>query len=416
MNDRRKRFRDYLQAFQPTADPAAALDDGRYVPPPDGAAERLAAAFELRPDGCALVVGSIGSGKSTALLQAARLIQASGEADAEVLDLGRVHDLAQAGEGVLVAAAAVLALRSVGQLQPGPDPATRLGATAVRVRELALGTRKQVTRGDIQAAEEYAAMGADGPDWDELVNVFEPGVLRPPFTAALDRSPLVEPLRELLAARPRPLVALIDGLDRLRDRAAFRRFTAQDLPLLRKLGVGVVLVGPPVLVLDRVEAHSPPFDRLHLLGAVPVEDAAGRSFLMKLVRARAADDLLPAAACDALVDASGGLLRDLISIARSAGEEAYADGAEAVGPAHVAAAAAGFGAELLRGISADMERRLKDFLPPASAPRARGLVLPSLSDVDLRLFLDRLILQVQAAPPRFVPHPTVVPLLRGPRG
>ena len=54
-----------------------------------------------------------------------------------------------------------------------------------------------------------------------------------------------------------------------------------------------------------------------------------------------------------LVEVSGGVLRDLIGLARDAGEEAYLAGVETIGAAHADAAADAFGRTLMLGLAAD---------------------------------------------------------------
>ena len=75
VDDRRAMFRDVMSRLDPTIDPECAVKDNLYVRPPNGIARRLSARFDIDPSSTHLVVGGIGSGKTTELIQAARLLE-----------------------------------------------------------------------------------------------------------------------------------------------------------------------------------------------------------------------------------------------------------------------------------------------------------------------------------------------------
>lgn len=74
MPNRRDRFRAIMARLDGSGSPWTALVDGLYLPRPDGVAERIAKSLEIRPHGTHLVVGTIGSGKTTALLRVQELL------------------------------------------------------------------------------------------------------------------------------------------------------------------------------------------------------------------------------------------------------------------------------------------------------------------------------------------------------
>lgn len=87
--DRRARFRDLVSRLDGSGAPGVALEHGLYVRRPDGGAERLAASLEIRPTGTHLVVGSVGSGKTTDLLRLqAALREAAPELEVDYRDAG----------------------------------------------------------------------------------------------------------------------------------------------------------------------------------------------------------------------------------------------------------------------------------------------------------------------------------------
>jgi hypothetical protein len=107
-------------------------------------------------------------------------------------------------------------------------------------------------------------------------------------------------------------------------------------------------------------------------------------------------------------------VRDLLSLARAATEEAYRLGAGKVEEEHVHTAAEQFGRNLVVGITDEMIDRLKS-LPLPPVPGLPFSFTPA-TETDIRLLLRRLIIEVPSAPVSYILHPTIVPLVRGIRG
>src|SRR4051812_13755318 len=87
-----------MARMNPIADPRHAIRDGLYVPPPGlCTAEMITRAMELEPTSKHLVVGGIGSGKTSEMIVAGRKLRASlaPEGDhTEFIDISKKHDLA----------------------------------------------------------------------------------------------------------------------------------------------------------------------------------------------------------------------------------------------------------------------------------------------------------------------------------
>jgi polynucleotide 5'-kinase involved in rRNA processing len=64
--DRLARFRRLREQLAPARDPASALE--AYVDRPHAVSRRIAAELELGPDSTHVVIGGVGSGKTTELL------------------------------------------------------------------------------------------------------------------------------------------------------------------------------------------------------------------------------------------------------------------------------------------------------------------------------------------------------------
>jgi len=247
----------------------------------------------------------------------------------------------------------------------------------------------------------------------EYVRDESPAFLTPPRSDQL--LPEVERVIAMLRAICKPLrtekphlVLLFDSLDRLTDMDAFDRVVEQDVEALRKLGIGVVLAGPlramygahRLVISERFEENFYP------QMAIDVgRDELGRGFLSDVLHKRVPIEILPDEACSALVEASGGVLRDLISLTRAAVEGAFRAGSPRVEVSHVETAARAFGGRFLFGLRQhELDRLLQ--------VQKTGVFAGS-SDDDLALVTTQRILAYAAedGTTRYAVHPTLRPLL-----
>lgn len=113
---------------------------------------------------------------------------------------------------------------------------------------------------------------------------------------------------------------------------------------------------------------------------------------------------MPEAVCEGLVVLSGGVLRDLITLARQAVEEAYLDGSDTVTLDHVHIAADAFGRSLMIGLRQNEVEVLQKV-------RTQGSFLMTSED-DLALLATRRILEYREAGVHYAVHPTLAPLLK----
>jgi hypothetical protein len=247
--------------------------------------------------------------------------------------------------------------------------------------------------------------------------VWSKGILSSPATDS-NIEDLAESLAELLAAIPQHLVFLFDGLDRLSDIEKFTQVVFDDVSLLKQSGAGIVVVGPQKI---RPSIHGEvvaQFDQFHLHGASSMQLEVDRCFLMAILRRRVSEGMLAEAVALRLIRASGGLVRDLISLARASVEEAYASGDDSVSILHVDIAAESFGKGLLLGATSLMGSRLREMLPRSASVNkdSTPIVVKAFalsSDIDVDLLLARLIIEVPGTPVRYVLHPAVSILLTG---
>jgi hypothetical protein len=380
---RRRRFRSYMARMAAAADPTRAIEQQMYVRPPRPLADELVGRLEIEPAGRHLVVGGIGSGKTTQLLMATQALNSIPDMCAAYIDVSRKQDLVKLKPGCLVALAGLALLEHLPK--------------------------------EMEGRQEFAAW-ANGFEWDP--RELEPdddggfvkvdGVVTPPEYAWREISDYQVGQLMLFALElyesGRSFVALFDSLDRTTNRERFARLVEQDIAALHHCRIGVVLVGPirSLEGFGRLEVDR--FDKLHMQAPVDVEqDPAGREFLFRVLRARSDESLLPDEAARAIVAASGGVLRDLISIAKAAGDEAYLAGADQITPSHVAAAVDEFGRSMMVGLQPADITTLKHL-------RSGGGFVWT-SDDDVTLVATRRVLQYPGPPARYQVHPAIASLV-----
>jgi hypothetical protein len=367
------------------AEPSLAIDQGLYVAPPNALADVVVRHLEIDPTSRHLVVGSIGSGKTTQLLVATEALNAVPDMCAAYIDVSRQQDLVKLRPGCLVALAGLALLDRL-------EPIVASSGASTWFKHWALGYTE-----DPRAFDD-----------DEYDGVPVEGVVTPPQTEWHEiAATQVERLAEFAQAMRdsgRHFAVLFDSLDRTTNRGAFTQLVDQDVAALRRCGIGVVLIGPirSLEGFGRLEVDR--FDKLHVQGPIDVaQDDAGREFMFQVLRARVDEAMLGDHEALAIVAASGGVLRDLISLAKAAGEEAYLHGSDAIAMAHVEAAIDTFGRSMMVGLhkaELDTLKHLRD---------GGGFVWAT--DDDLSLLATRRVLEYPRRREQYSVHPTIVPLL-----
>ena len=234
-----------------------------------------------------------------------------------------------------------------------------------------------------------------------------PGKLPPPFPALpRDIQAIRGPLEAFITAvqaRSLDIVAIFDGLDRLPSPDRFWTVVDQDFRALRQMRVGVMAAAPQSVLYGQGRAVSAHFDRVHQIRALSTEpDKSG--YLKSVISRRGGTDLLGKDVLQLICGSSGGVLRDLITLARDAGEAAYIEGAEEILLPHASAAIKQLGESYLRGLGPEqiaILRRLK---------KERSFDVASSPNVEL-LVTGR-VLEYSATD--FRVHPALEPLLPKP--
>lgn len=395
--NRRELFRDYMQNLTAGALPRDAVQKGLYVPSPGRTiADRLVPRLDLSPTASHLVVGGIGTGKTTELLRVENLLKSVPDVLGIYADVSLYHDLSQIRTGVLVVIAGLVLDNHL---------------TAIS-KDGAAKERKQFKNWANGYTLWFEDNDHDDEGWEEEDppshrRVDVPGLLVPPepqFIPVVAQQ--IEALQRLVKATreeaPHP-VLLLDSLDRLSNSPAFEDIVIQDIRAIREAGIGTVVVGPLSVLFGAHRPTADRFDYVYQVPAVDVKGPEGLPFLQRVLSVRLPSKILPEACAAAVARFSGGILRDLISIARSAGEEAYVAGSPTIQIGHVNASADTFGRDLMLGLSQKQIEALQRV-------RVHGTFVQT-SDDDISLLATRRVIEYGDTEKRYAVHPTIEPLL-----
>lgn len=356
-----------------------------YVDVPGSVSSRMAAELSLAPASTHLLIGGVGSGKTTQLLATQQLVSQIHDVRALYIDVSKRHDIAKMVPGV-VAVQVGLALAAALE-----------GVAGVKS---AAGVLHDIADGYWAPERSY-----EEPLPEDIV----PGVLVSPEQIAESVQRSLLPLKHLLDVLRNTtahLVVMLDGLDRITDLQAFEQIVTHDVKGLASIGIGVVLVGPlrALYGLDRTITER--FDSLHYQPWIDVQQASdGGAFLIDVLRKRVPINTFSDAGMSAIVHASGGVLRDLLTLAQAGCVEAYLDGSDRVESAEAAKAIDTFGRKHLQGLRpAELE--------VLQRVRTKGSFVQASED-DLALLMTRRVLEYRnQGQPRYAVHPTIEKLLQ----
>jgi hypothetical protein len=408
-SQRRERFRKYMRNLNPNEPARVTIEAGLVVEIlHDDLFRKLAARADLDPGSQQLLVGGVGSGKTTELLMAEQWLTQQGQTFSLYIDISAETDLSGLNSGALLAGfglhlADSFACRGFEDALD-LDHQKELEAARRRIKEFAFGKTEHtwVTDGN-----EHPPPDIDGDDEPGYyVTNKVPGKLKPPFPA-LQRD--IEAIRDPLAAfidtlqaRSLDVVVIFDGLDRLISPDKFWAVVDQDFRALRRLRIAVLAAGPVSVLYGAGRSISAHFDRVHhitALGAGPLD----KSNLLAILMHRGWD-LLETDEAEFICGSSGGVLRDLITLARDAGEAAYIAGSDRILREHASFAVKQMGEFYRRGLGPDQLKIL------------RGLDKRPWFDVasssGIELLVTGRVVEYSAAD--FRVHPALRPLILGP--
>jgi hypothetical protein len=393
--DRRQRFKALMKRFNPSAPPLVAIDDGLiHEGTSRSVYKQLATAADLSPGGQHLVVGGIGSGKSTELLLAQRELAKHQGIIPIFIDVSAETDLSEINSGALLASLGLRLWESIPS-QFGEVP-TELQIAHGQIRKAAYGYQVPVSPGATE--RQIAEMRSLS------LSKHVPGKLASPFPALKrdveELAKSIDQLNVFLKRTGKESVVIFDGLDRLVKADRFWLIVEQDLRALRRLQISVLAAGPLSVMYGQGRSVKDYFDGVHYLPPA-IADPRQSPFLLDVLRLRGAGDLMSDQQMWRLCLASGGVLRDLISLVRSCAEGAYLNDADAATDQDVEKAIHQLGNGYLLGLGTTQVKILKNIVKG-------GGFMPS-DAVSLELLVTRRVLEQAGS--RYEVHPSLVPLL-----
>jgi hypothetical protein len=413
--DRRERFRIYMQKLNPTAPAQTVIELGlASTDLHESLYEKLAARADLDPGSQQLLVGGIGSGKTTELLLAQRWLNEKQESVCLFIDISAETDLSGLHSGAIVAGFGVHLSRAFRNSAAGKG-LSKIDSSEVKkytdeVKHFAFGKTESIwVPDDDYPEQEYEP--DEEPDYEpdyepgHYVRRTTPGKLQPPFPALQRDLKEITKALEFFISRLRSqqldTVVIFDGLDRLLTPEKFWSVVHQDFRALRSLGVAVLAAAPLSVLYGKGRSVTDHFDRVHHIASVSIDPGKTAKLKSVLVQ-RGAAELALRPDIERIAKASGGVLRDLITLARDAGEAAYLDGSDGIKSTHVRAAAKQLGEGYLRGLSAGQLKLLRKL--------ARDRSIDLSSEPAVELLATRRILEYSATD--FRVHPALEPLIK----
>ncbi len=350
--DRRQVYRPFLQRLNP-ASPSLLESQDLIVPPehdprdPDQPPihETFATTAELSRGSQMALVGGIGSGKTTELRLTFKRLKRHADAVNIYVDLAEMTNLNELNPGAILIAIGLHLYNDVKEVdRQNPD----IKQAYTELRKLAEGKTDWVE----EDPNDYER--DDPSDYEpHLVAVRTPGRLKPRFPvvqrSVTEVQNLVVHIAKQLLDSEAQITVLIDGLDRLVRPERFREFAEQDLRALRDTKISVVVATPLLLWFDKSRFLQDYFDDVKHIPAA-ISDPEKSDFLNQILRRRGAADLMEEHEISEIARFSGGVLRDLITLARTSADAAYREDKDRISPVHVRSAIRQLGKRYLVGL------------------------------------------------------------------
>ncbi len=225
MSNRLQIFRERMAAFEGAANPQEAIESGYYVCAPGKLlAETLSARIALRPASSHLLIGGVGSGKTTQLLVACENLKEIGDVYPIYIDVSLYTDISQITPGVLIAIAGV----ELAELVGGSDD-ENIEYLVETIFDIAYGYQEAID----------AQLGHFG-------KFRRKGIIPEKNNYGLEKN-LIEAVNKLVTYSVDEygkIVLLFDGLDRLENLKIFSDILVSDAKAITNVNVGFVIVGP----------------------------------------------------------------------------------------------------------------------------------------------------------------------------
>jgi Cdc6-like AAA superfamily ATPase len=398
-------FRQQMSAFEGSINPSKAIESGYYVQEPRTAvSELIAGRIALRPASTHLLLGGIGSGKTTQLLMTLDRINSLLEnAYVRYIDVSIFTDISKISSGVLVAI--------VGSLL-----ANLMKDSEEKIIKNNIDIVRKLSYGYSEIKVKRERIGKSVFDLDYLfgesvlkeVEHNYPGILSP--ESGQHSNKLIRAVTELCNLfkdenEYKQIIFLFDGLDRLDDTQSFSHLIVNDMRDLSAMGIGCVVVGSARALYEEYKnTLEQAVDYLGYQSCLDVEnDQAAYDFFVSILENRASENFIDSDVMERIIIYSGGVLRDLINITQSSIEESYLSGDDRLMTNHVEKAVESFGRAKLLGLKKSDIDILREF--------AEGRLLLPSSDREIKLLIAGRIIEYKYPARRCVVHPALLPML-----
>ena len=395
MSNRLQIFRERMAAFEGAANPQEAIESGYYVPAPGKLlAEKLSARVALRPASSHLLIGGIGSGKTTQLLVACERLKEIGDNYPIYIDVSLYTDISQINPGVLTA---IAGLELSNLLKDSKDSNIQFNIN--EIRKIAYGYYEKV---NIYQSK------LDNIKQIQSEKIKHEGIIPPKHISPLQKNNLISILNKFVSHAKNQyenIVLLFDGLDRLNDDKTFPDIMNSEIKAISENNVGVVIVGP----LSSIYRYNNnpienSLDYFYRQPCFDIEnDPEAYEFFVQILKTRSQDDFLEELAIDLLIKFSGGVLRDLINLTQAVIEETYISGDEKLLEKYVFDAVESFGKSQILGISNEELEILQNIMK-------KGKFIPR-TEQDIKLLVTRRIIEYAYPNQRYAVHPAIVPII-----
>jgi hypothetical protein len=304
------------------------------------------------------VVGGIGSGKTTELWLTNKVLKRHRDAVNILIDLADMTDLNGLNPGAALIAIGMELYRKIKKEQRNDE----IKLAYKRLQELATGTTNWVPREDYYDPSEDRDDEYGNDEYEaDFIPVHVPGLLQPRFPAiqrqVIEVRGLVLEIAAPLIESAAQITVMVDGLDRLIQPDRFRQFVEQDLRALRGDGISVIVAAPLLLWFDKSRFLQDYFDEAKHIPAA-VSDPEKSDFLKQVLVRRGATDLMGENEISEIARFSGGVLRDLITLARTSAEAAYREDRDRIDSDNVRSAVRQLGKRYLVGLGRTHRNRI----------------------------------------------------------
>ena len=239
MSDRLQFFREQMAAFEGSSDPQKAIEKGYFVEQlKHSLASTIASRIALRPSSSHLLIGGIGSGKTTQLMMARDRINQIEDIHAIYVDASLYTDISEIQPGALIAIVGLVLSDLANDIE---DPSIQQSIDFVKKK-----------------AHGYFEKRKIGPSFDILDKAMESRYKMPKtqyetikYKGVLNKTSInnksQEAIKDLYRVSKnqngKSIIVIIDGLDRLNNLQLFLEVVSNDIEVITKAGLGIILVG-----------------------------------------------------------------------------------------------------------------------------------------------------------------------------